>query len=70
MSVNSGGAEQVEIERLGNQVRELEKIANWADVIIEEMMPQAGKLVFQDYGVLNQLCMALSAYKREKKGPN
>jgi hypothetical protein len=40
------------------------KLVSMANPIMNEIMPQAGKLVFQDYGRLNELLMHLTKHTK------
>lgn len=48
----------------------IERMAKLANDFYEEVLPQAGRLVFQDYAAVNELGMLLGEFKREQEQPN
>lgn len=44
--------------------KKLEALAELADSVLEDVLPQVGQLALQDYGALNELCLAITEYKR------
>jgi len=49
---------------LASRVEKLEKLADMASIFVDDVMPQMGSICLQDYGNLNELCMAITDYKR------
>ena len=46
-------------------VKKLPRLIKLAEEFIEDVLPQAGKLTFQRYDHLNELCLLISEFKKE-----
>lgn len=43
--------------------QDLPKLITLVDEFVEDVLPQAGKLCFQNYGNLNEMCLLLKKFK-------
>jgi len=63
MTPKQAGKLYMEHEKLKAEVAEMQSCIDMADRFYSEVLPQAGKLVFQDYAMLNELGIALNKLK-------
>lgn len=63
LTPKQAGKLYMEHEQLKELVAEMQACVDMADKFYSEVLPQAGKMVFQDYATLNELGVALSKLK-------
>ena len=54
-------------QTLRSEIQRMQVLLDRANIFVEDVMPQVGILVIQDFANLNELCMGLSIYSRKDR---